>query len=148
MDNKNRLFEVFQKVNKIKLTESIIGEEILPMDNRVELIKKFIQECAELLKLQTLPQINLILEPNVAKKLETFGNYKFNDNIIDVVCENRNLADILRTLGHELVHHMQNLKHPLNSDSGKTGSAEENEANKLAGEILRKFSKEHPEIFE
>jgi Zn-dependent peptidase ImmA (M78 family) len=56
------------------------------------------------------------------------------------------MADILRTLAHELVHHMQNLKgDELNGDDG---SEIENEANAQAGVIMRKFGRENPEIFE
>jgi hypothetical protein len=58
------------------------------------------------------------------------------------------MADILRTLAHELVHHMQNGKGELNSDSGEDGSPTENEANATAGLIMRKFGRENPEIFE
>ena len=148
MDNKNRLFEVFEKVNRVKLTKTIIQESILPMDNKIALIRKFIEESAQMLGLKSLPQINLVLEPNVAQKLGSFGRYEFEDKVIDVICHNRNLADILRTLEHELVHHKQNLNSPLNIESGKTGSSEENEANKLAGEFLRKFGQENPEIYE
>jgi hypothetical protein len=56
------------------------------------------------------------------------------------------MADILRTLAHELVHHMQN----LNGDelNGDDGSGIENEANAMAGVIMREFGRENPEIFE
>jgi hypothetical protein len=65
-----------------------------------------------------------------------------------VVVHNRNIADILRTLAHELVHHMQNLDNRLQPDSGMDGSPEENEANSLAAVIMRKFGRENPEIYE
>jgi ribosomal protein S27AE len=58
------------------------------------------------------------------------------------------MADILRTLAHELVHHMQNGKGELDSDSGEDGSPSENEANSTAGIIMRKFGRDNPEIFE
>jgi hypothetical protein len=61
---------------------------------------------------------------------------------------NRNLADILRTLGHELVHHKQNLDGKINAQSGITGSDEENEANAKAGVLLRKFGKINDDIYE
>jgi hypothetical protein len=56
------------------------------------------------------------------------------------------MADILRTLAHELVHHHQK----LNGDEldGEDGSDTENEANARAGVIMRKFGRENPEIFE
>jgi len=58
------------------------------------------------------------------------------------------MADILRTLAHELVHRKQNELDPLGKEDGKTGSPVENEANAAAGVLLRKFGEYRPEIFE
>ena len=58
------------------------------------------------------------------------------------------MADVLRTLAHELVHHKQNELGKLNNDSGKTGSDVENEANVKAGILMRDFGKEREEIYE
>ncbi|MFN9955946.1 MAG: hypothetical protein ACK55I_22850, partial [bacterium] len=57
-------------------------------------------------------------------------------------------ADILRTLGHELVHHRQNELGMLTMTSGETGSEIENEANVKAGIMMRDFGKTHEEIYE
>ena len=65
-----------------------------------------------------------------------------------IYVKNRNMADILRTLAHELVHYKQLLDGALNSESGKTGSDEENEANAQAGVLLRDFGKVNPVIYE
>lgn len=51
------------------------------------------------------------------------------------------MADILRTLAHELVHHMQNLDDRLQDNSGDDGSPEENEANALAAVIMRQYGR-------
>lgn len=141
--SKERLFEMVQKVNGI-----ILKEEFLPSDDREKLLVEFVKFAAKELGLKTLPKITLITEPNAAKQMKTFGKYDFDDNELDVVWDNRNLADIFRTLGHELVHHKQNIKCGLNAESGETGSKEENEANEKTGVLLREFGKSHPEIFE
>jgi hypothetical protein len=60
---------------------------------------------------------------------------------IIAVVNNRNMADILRTVAHEMVHHMQNLDGRLNPKSGEDGSPDENEANSLAGVIMREFGR-------
>jgi Zn-dependent peptidase ImmA (M78 family) len=67
---------------------------------------------------------------------------------IRVVGANRNLADILRTLAHELTHYKQLIENRIKPNSGKTGSTEENEANAMAGELLREFGRANPVIFE
>jgi hypothetical protein len=61
---------------------------------------------------------------------------------------NRNMADVLRTLAHELVHHKQNELGKLDPNSGKTGSDIENEANIKAGIIMRDFGRGREEIYE
>jgi Zn-dependent peptidase ImmA (M78 family) len=58
------------------------------------------------------------------------------------------MADILRTLAHELVHHKQNLDGRINYESGETGSDIENEANAKAGVLLRDFGKKNNEIYQ
>ena len=57
------------------------------------------------------------------------------------------MPDILRTIAHELVHRKQDELGLLNSDSGKTGSKHENQANSIAGILLRTFGKNNPEVF-
>ena len=65
-----------------------------------------------------------------------------------VYCKNRNMADILRTIAHELVHHKQNELGMIKPGSGDTGSDIENQANSLAGIILREYGKMNRLIYE
>jgi Zn-dependent peptidase ImmA (M78 family) len=58
---------------------------------------------------------------------------------------NRHPNDILRTIAHELVHYKQDTEHRLEPDSGTTGSPEENQANAVAGIVMRHFNKQYPE---
>jgi hypothetical protein len=62
--------------------------------------------------------------------------------------KNRNVADILRTLAHELVHRKQDEEGKIDYNSGETGSEVENEANAMAGVLLRDFGKTHENIYE
>ena len=58
------------------------------------------------------------------------------------------MADILRTVGHEMVHHRQNLQGRLEKISGEDGSKEENDANSIAGILLRVYGRKNPHIYE
>ena len=80
--------------------------------------------------------------------MRSFGGYIPSKKEIYIVIANRNLADILRTLAHELVHWKQDLEGRLNENSGQTGSDEENEANSIAGIVLRNYGKKNPIIYE
>jgi hypothetical protein len=138
---KNKLFEIFEKVNHISLDND--------QDKRDEIIKQFITFADNELNLGgNIPKINISYNDDEAKKSKSFGGYVPNDMIIDIIGANRNLADILRTLGHELVHHKQNLEGKINAQSGETGSDEENEANAKAGILLRNFGKINDNIYE
>jgi len=138
---KNKLFEIFEKVNHISLDND--------QDKRDEIIKQFITfDDTELNLGGNIPKINISYNDDEAKKSKSFGGYVPNDMIIDIIGANRNLADILRTLGHELVHHKQNLEGKINAQSGETGSDEENEANAKAGILLRNFGKINDNIYE
>ena len=100
--------------------------------------------CVVFLKLfnsinNNLPKITLSNKSSDAVNLRSFGGYIPSKKEIYIVIANRNLADILRTLAHELVHWKQDLEGRLNENSGQTGSDEENEANSIAGIVLRNY---------
>jgi Zn-dependent peptidase ImmA (M78 family) len=58
------------------------------------------------------------------------------------------MADILRTLAHELVHRKQDEDGRIDYESGETGSDIENEANAQAGVLLRDYGKVDNGIYE
>lgn len=80
--------------------------------------------------------------------LTTYAYYQLG-KLVKVYVKNRNTGDIMRSLAHELVHHMQFIEGRLDnpSEQGKDGTDIENEANAKAGEIVRKWGKENPEIY-
>jgi Zn-dependent peptidase ImmA (M78 family) len=55
----------------------------------------------------------------------------------------------MRSVGHELVHHKQNLEGRLNDSvkDGEDGSEIENEANAVAGKLIRIYGKLYPELY-
>lgn len=111
-------------------------------------IKKFVDWASDFLKLEVQPTI----VPQTSKKFtsneKSFGGYHPAEKKIYISVVNRNLADILRSLAHELVHAKQDEEGKLHSKSGKTGSEEENQANAVAGVIMRRYGQENPSIFD
>ena len=71
----------------------------------------------------------------------SFGEYNPQDLSIKVFIHGRNLADICRSLAHELVHHRQQELDLLYNDAGETGTEIENDANTIAGIIMREYGK-------
>ena len=121
----------------------ILKESFTPQ--KAPLMKRFVDFACEHLDINE-PKIIIINSPEYTQEHHSFGGYFPHEQKINVVVHNRNMADILRTLAHELVHHMQN----INGDelNGEDGSDTENEANAMAGVIMREFGRENPEIFE
>jgi hypothetical protein len=124
------------------------GAEVKLNENQINIIKGFIKYAAESLKLQKLPNLTLSYNTNEAKERHTFGYFDPNTSKVWLYVKNRNVADILRTLAHELVHRKQDEEGKIDFNSGETGSEIENEANAQAGILLRNFGKNHEEIYE
>ena len=127
-----------------------LTEEILPVEKKNEVIKEFVAFVQKKLGIsdEQIPKIVISYDEKEAPNMKSFGKYTPETNELRVVGVNRNLADILRTLGHELKHNEQRIKGILKPDSTETGSDIENEANAFAGIAMREFGKKNPLIFE
>jgi len=124
---------------KITLQESI--------DNNI--LNEFLKFAIKELELKQLPsKLTLSQDVKKARSSRTFGTFNPGDEAVWVYVGNRNMADILRTLAHELVHRKQAEENRLDIASGETGSEIENEANSKAGVLLRKFGEKNPMIYE
>lgn len=108
-----------------------------------DVVKKFLPFAKEFLKLKNLPEIEFVEKPSFSKNIAAFGEIVDNRIIINI--RNRHPMDIVRTIAHELVHYKQ---HNMGRHgSGSAGSSTENEANKLAGTLVRKFGETHSNYF-
>ena len=72
---------------------------------------------------------------------------EFKDSEIRVFTLGRALVDVLRSIAHELVHHMQNEKGDLEGKVSNVGGPIEDEANSVAGEMIKKYGLKDPEIY-
>ena len=77
----------------------------------------------------------------------TTGNYHIQDKKIKVLDNGRKLADILRTIAHELVHHKQNELGMLVGDIPEIGGKIEDQANAYAGRLVKKYGKQTPNLY-
>lgn len=105
------------------------------------MVTHLLQLCKQELQLAELPEIRLVNEPTVGGGT-SFG--EFNGGI-RVVAKDRHPMDVMRTLAHEIVHwKQQQLGQEMD---GSDGSKTENDANAIAGVIMRKFGQMYPEYF-
>jgi len=74
----------------------------------------------------------------------SFGHYQPSTGAIVVATEGRHIADTLRTLGHEIVHHKQ-------MEAGEIDTLPlldlERDANAVVGLAMRDYNKLHPELY-
>lgn len=126
-----------------------MNEGVLNEDDKNSIITEFIDYTNNHLGLtDKKPNITISQDPKEAANMRSFGLYTPDTGEIRVVAVNRNLADVLRTLAHEMVHFLQHSEDRLYADAGKDGSDIENEANAKAAVIMREFGRNNPIIFE
>ncbi len=107
----------------------------------------FIAYAAQHLDIEKMPHIELHTDPDWSARERSFGRYSPETHTLEVNLANRHIMDILRTVAHELTHCKQHLSQPLPDHAGNTGSAWENQANAVAGAIMRDYAQSNPEKF-
>ena len=107
----------------------------------LDILKHFVGFCKKELEIQSLPKISLIKDRSFVETRRSFGEYNPGEMTVKVFITGRNLADVCRSLAHELVHHRQQELNLIYSDAGETGTEIENDANAIAGIIMREYGK-------
>lgn len=114
-------------------------------DQYKDLFQDFLVLAKEHFEFEQIPEINFV---HKFEGYNSFGGYDSESKLIHLAIANRHPLDILRTLAHELVHHSQDLHGRLYDGAGETGSEIENEANAVAGVVMRKFNHTFPQYFD
>jgi hypothetical protein len=119
-----------------------------PEDENEIKVRQFIDFVVDHLSINDLPEIVLHNDPDWSRQNKSFGRYTPEIHTLEVNLANRHIMDILRTTAHELVHCKQNQEHALPDQAGDTGSDWENQANAMAGVIMRDYAEHNPRMFE
>ena len=127
------------------VSESII-ETQQPRDIK-EILRPFINSCIEYLGIEQAPTIIIKKDPEWTRRHGTFGQFDTKTGSITLAVTGRHVLDILRTLAHELTHARQDELVTMSVDAGETGSPYEDEANAMAGRIMRHWVDQYPEFF-
>lgn len=116
-------------------------------DEKKKLLHTFTKFVKEKLELKTVPTIVI---QNGNNGLKTTANYDYTkeNKIIKVNAKNRALVDVMRSLAHEMTHHKQYEQGRLDVKPPDIGGEIEDEANAKAGQFIKMFAKDHPEIYE
>lgn len=106
----------------------------------------FIVWACEQLGIKSCPKIEFGDDHDFAIQNKSMAYFHPGEYRIYVLRGNRTKADWLRSLAHELVHAAQ-FERGEDLD-GSTGSPHENEANSLAGQLLRAYGRIDSTIYE
>ena len=123
-----------------------IAETQQPQDIKA-ILQPFIDSCVEYLGIKQAPTIIIKKDPEWTRRHGTFGQFDTETGSITLAVSGRHVLDILRTLAHELTHARQDELATMPVDAGKTGSPYEDEANAMAGRIMRHWVDQYPEFF-
>lgn len=110
-------------------------------ENHLKIYKCFVNYCVNELKINGSP--NIIFLPMVNDFQITTGGY---DRTNKIFCreEKRALIDCCRTIAHELIHmsQLENNSYGIDEPVQDIGGQIEDEANAVAGQLIKKFVKE------
>ena len=140
----------YSAVAKAALSRSLredITESVDP-DHLKKILHRFYRSCVSKLELENPPRLRLETTPDWSRENGSFGQYDPETNTLILATSGRHVLDILRTMAHEMTHRQQDEKSPLPADAGETGSPWEDQANAMAGRIMRDWAEEQPEMFD
>ena len=127
------------------------GESLFPSEDKRHL-ENFVDLVVKELGIENEVNIDYTEDKS---KVDTTAVYRYEDGEnadienaeVTVYTKERALQDIMRSVAHELVHHHQNEEGELKGKIQNVGGPIEDEANAVAGELLKKYGLQHPEIY-
>lgn len=122
----------------VGLNEDVDHKNFGPM------LDSFVSFASEKLGIKSLPNIRYKDDKD---NYNSFAAYHPGHKDISVTVNGRHPMDVFRSVAHELVHHSQNEFGRLYDGAGETGSPIEDEANYMAGRIMRLYAKANPSHF-
>ncbi len=107
-------------------------------------IVKFIKFVNDELAIDQPFKVKLVTQRD--DDLRTYAYYNPSNGDVKVYCRDRGLADVLRSIAHELIHHHQNQMGKLEEPTQDVGGEIEDEANSVAGQSVKKFGYANPKL--
>lgn len=116
-------------------------------DEQKAKLNNFVKFTKDHLGLKYAPKVVI---QNGRKDLKTTANYDYtnSEKTIRINAKNRMLVDVMRSIAHEMVHHRQFEQGKLSVRPPDIGGEIEDEANAVAGQIIKLFAKEDQTIYD
>ena len=116
---------------------------------RLNLLNEFVTFAVQFLEIKSKPLITLKAD---RKGLKTYAQFEFGNGKqpkVATYVKGRSLADIMRSIAHELVHCKQLEDGELDGEKPKDiGGKIEDDANAIAGQLVKTFGYRHDNIYE
>lgn len=107
-------------------------------------IKTFLKYICNELNIDYDFKLKLVMQRD--PDLKTYAYYNPNTYDIKIYCKNRGMADVLRSIAHELIHHYQNKNGELAGEIQDVGGKIEDDANSIAGQFVKSFGYQYPKL--
>jgi hypothetical protein len=116
-------------------------------EDKKDKLKDFVIFTKNHLGLKSTPKVVL---QNGKKDLKTTANYDYtnSEKVVKINAKNRMLVDVMRSIAHEMVHHRQFEQGRLGVKPPDIGGEIEDEANAVAGQIIKLYAKEDKTIYD
>jgi hypothetical protein len=128
---------------KTLLREALMTKQ----ESDIRKIADFVNFAKDFLGIDDDIKVKLAFERTPDIKTTAYYN---SNGLIVVYVKDRAIIDVCRSISHELTHHRQFLDGKLTNSEldGADGSPIENEANAVAGIIIRRYGKLNPELYD
>lgn len=144
-----------EDIKRIKTLMNISeGKTVFPSEDK-RILDDFINFAKKDLNIKYDVDIEFRDDKGEKQEIKTTAVYQYSDKDpesdvadIKVHAGERYLNDIMRSVAHELVHHQQNENGKLKGKISNVGGPIEDEANSVAGELIKKYGELHPEIYD
>jgi hypothetical protein len=110
--------------------------------------QRFTDWACEELGIRRKPEIRWYDNPLKNGGQPSFAQYDMGANVVTVCTGGRHPMDVLRSLAHELFHAFQNERGRIGDGDGRTGTPIENDANAMAGVLMRQWGRMNPHLYE
>ncbi len=135
-DNAKKIFNIKEQGVAEGLAESTLS------DHEDEL-REFVKWTCDKLKIKEPPRIEFQDSKDSEPQTKT-AHFDPTDKIIWIYTGNRNLADIMRSVAHELTHRKQDEKGQVNQEQNYPGSPIEQQADAVAGYLMKLYLDKKP----
>ena len=107
---------------------------------KTKMAGEFVLFCADFLPIENPFEVYLVSNRET-HNIGTTAVYEVGNNVCKIYAKNRSLADVLRSVAHEMTHMMQDEMGLIKGPIRDAGGFHEDQANAKAGEIVKLFAK-------